>query len=141
MLAPRGLAVAVADAHPAAAGAAHWVTPSHGGHGAVREVCDLLLSARAALTRRLTAALIGVAGHALLYGLLAGRDDRTSRRGDAADERGYYLTDATLTEMGPDGTPRIVCAPTRSSSSWPTRASTCRTSPSTTRTKDSGNWT
>jgi 3-deoxy-D-manno-octulosonate 8-phosphate phosphatase (KDO 8-P phosphatase) len=41
------LAVAVADAHPTARAAAHWVTPSPGGHGAVREACDLLLTARA----------------------------------------------------------------------------------------------
>ena len=47
MLRAAGLAVAVADAHPAAKDAAHWITPSPGGHGAVREVCDLLLSARA----------------------------------------------------------------------------------------------
>ena len=47
MLRRAGLAIAVADAHPALLAAAHWVTHSHGGHGAVREVCDLLLSARA----------------------------------------------------------------------------------------------
>ena len=41
------LAVAVADAHPAAKNAAHWVTTAQGGRGAVREVCDLLLSTRA----------------------------------------------------------------------------------------------
>jgi len=41
-----GLAIGVADAHPALLALAHWVTPSNGGHGAVREVCDLLLSAR-----------------------------------------------------------------------------------------------
>lgn len=41
------LAVAVADAHSTARAAAHWVTPTRGGQGAVREVCDLLLSARA----------------------------------------------------------------------------------------------
>lgn len=40
------LAVAVADAHPTARAVAHWVTPSRGGHGAVREACDLLLTAR-----------------------------------------------------------------------------------------------
>lgn len=40
------LAVAVADAHPTALAAAHWVTRAPGGHGAVREVCDLLLAAR-----------------------------------------------------------------------------------------------
>jgi 3-deoxy-D-manno-octulosonate 8-phosphate phosphatase (KDO 8-P phosphatase) len=42
-----GLAIGVADAHPALLAAAHWVTRSKGGRGAVREVCDLLLSARA----------------------------------------------------------------------------------------------
>jgi 3-deoxy-D-manno-octulosonate 8-phosphate phosphatase (KDO 8-P phosphatase) len=47
MLRAAGLAVAVADAHPAAKEAAHWITPSPGGRGAVREVCDLLLSASA----------------------------------------------------------------------------------------------
>jgi 3-deoxy-D-manno-octulosonate 8-phosphate phosphatase (KDO 8-P phosphatase) len=41
------LAVAVADAHAAARAAAHWVTSAAGGRGAVREVCDLLLTARA----------------------------------------------------------------------------------------------
>ena len=40
------LAVAVADAHPAAIAAAHLVTQAKGGRGAVREVCDLLLEAR-----------------------------------------------------------------------------------------------
>jgi len=40
------LAVAVADAHPAAAAAAHLVTHAKGGYGAVREICDLLLEAR-----------------------------------------------------------------------------------------------
>jgi 3-deoxy-D-manno-octulosonate 8-phosphate phosphatase (KDO 8-P phosphatase) len=45
MLRAAGLAVAVADAHQAAKDVAHWITPSPGGHGAVREVCDLLLSA------------------------------------------------------------------------------------------------
>jgi 3-deoxy-D-manno-octulosonate 8-phosphate phosphatase (KDO 8-P phosphatase) len=40
------LAVAVADAHPAAVAAAHLVTHAKGGRGAVRELCDLLLEAR-----------------------------------------------------------------------------------------------
>jgi 3-deoxy-D-manno-octulosonate 8-phosphate phosphatase (KDO 8-P phosphatase) len=47
MLRRAGLAVAVADAHPSVLAAARWVTPSPGGRGAVRDVCDLLLSARA----------------------------------------------------------------------------------------------
>jgi 3-deoxy-D-manno-octulosonate 8-phosphate phosphatase (KDO 8-P phosphatase) len=45
MLERATLAVAVADAHATARAAAHWTTPSAGGHGAVREVCDLLLTA------------------------------------------------------------------------------------------------
>lgn len=40
------LAVAVADAHPAAREHAHYVTQARGGEGAVRELCDLLLAAR-----------------------------------------------------------------------------------------------
>jgi 3-deoxy-D-manno-octulosonate 8-phosphate phosphatase (KDO 8-P phosphatase) len=41
-----GLAFAVADAHADARSAAQVVTSVAGGHGAVREVCDYLLSAR-----------------------------------------------------------------------------------------------
>ena len=47
MLRRAGLAIGVADAHPALLASAHWVTRAKGGRGAVREVCDLLLSARA----------------------------------------------------------------------------------------------
>jgi len=47
MLQQAGLAVAVADAHPCALAAAHRRTQLPGGAGAVREVCDWLLSARA----------------------------------------------------------------------------------------------
>lgn len=41
-----GLAVAVADAHPAVLAAAHHVTEADGGLGAVREVIDMLLQAK-----------------------------------------------------------------------------------------------
>lgn len=44
-----GLAVAVADAHPAVTARAHWVTAAGGGAGAAREVCDLLLTAHGKL--------------------------------------------------------------------------------------------
>lgn len=44
-----GLAIAVQDADPFVAQYAHWQTPSRGGHGAVREVCELLLEARGQL--------------------------------------------------------------------------------------------
>jgi 3-deoxy-D-manno-octulosonate 8-phosphate phosphatase (KDO 8-P phosphatase) len=41
-----GLAVAVADAHDTAKGAAHYVTQLGGGRGAVREVTDMLISSQ-----------------------------------------------------------------------------------------------
>ncbi len=45
-----GLAIAVRDADPFVRQHAHWQTPSCGGRGAVREVCELLLEARGQLT-------------------------------------------------------------------------------------------
>ena len=42
-----GLAVAVADAHPVVLSAAHWIAKAKGGRGAVRELCDAMLRARA----------------------------------------------------------------------------------------------
>jgi 3-deoxy-D-manno-octulosonate 8-phosphate phosphatase (KDO 8-P phosphatase) len=45
------LSFAVADAHPSARSAADFVTRARGGRGAVREVCDRLLSARCARAR------------------------------------------------------------------------------------------
>jgi 3-deoxy-D-manno-octulosonate 8-phosphate phosphatase (KDO 8-P phosphatase) len=41
-----GLAIAVQDAHPLVKQHAHWVTPSNGGRGAAREVCELLMDAQ-----------------------------------------------------------------------------------------------
>lgn len=45
MMRQAGLAIAVADAQAAAVEAAHYRTTAPGGHGAVREACDLLLAA------------------------------------------------------------------------------------------------
>ena len=41
-----GLAVTVADADSVVKNRVHWVTSRYGGHGAVREICDLILAAR-----------------------------------------------------------------------------------------------
>jgi LPS export ABC transporter protein LptC len=49
-----------------------------------------------------------VAAGALLLNLLAGSPDDASESATAADERGYYLHDARLTELGADGQPRVV---------------------------------
>jgi LPS export ABC transporter protein LptC len=61
-----------------------------------------------ALTRRAITSLAIVAGAWLAYGLLARQDDEEIGTTATEDQRGYYLTKATLTEMGPDGAPRTV---------------------------------
>ena len=48
-----------------------------------------------------------LAGAVLLFELLAGRGREELGPGEPED-RGYYMDDATLTEMGADGKPRIV---------------------------------
>lgn len=44
-----GLAIAVADAHELVKLHAHWVTAGNGGHGAAREVCELVMRAQGTL--------------------------------------------------------------------------------------------
>jgi len=41
-----GIAVAVADAHPVVQENADWITTARGGHGAAREVCELIMQAQ-----------------------------------------------------------------------------------------------
>jgi len=48
-----GLAIAVQDAHPLTKQHAHWVTPSGGGRGAGREVCELIMDAQGTLSAAL----------------------------------------------------------------------------------------
>ncbi len=45
-----GLAVAVQNAHPLVKKHAHWVTPSAGGQGAARELCEMLMLAQGSYT-------------------------------------------------------------------------------------------
>ncbi len=49
-----GLAIAVANAHNFVKQHAHWETTANGGHGAVREICELLLNAQGLLEEALT---------------------------------------------------------------------------------------
>jgi len=44
-----GLAIAVQDAHPLVRQHSHWQTPSAGGRGAARDVCELIMEARGVL--------------------------------------------------------------------------------------------
>jgi LPS export ABC transporter protein LptC len=60
------------------------------------------------LTRRLVGLAAILATALIAYGVLVGRKDDDFEQATAEDGRGYYLNHATLTEMGADGTPRIV---------------------------------
>ncbi len=48
-----GLAIAVGDAHDFVKKHAHWTTPSNGGRGAARDVCELILEAKGLLQQEL----------------------------------------------------------------------------------------
>ncbi len=54
-----GLAVAPGNAHPWTARDAHWRTVSHGGEGAARELCDLLLASQGLVEGLLKATVDG----------------------------------------------------------------------------------
>ena len=59
------------------------------------------------LRQRLLTTAAVVATGVLVYGLFTGHEDDVEVT--ATDEdRGYYVTQATLTEFGPDGAPRVV---------------------------------
>ena len=48
-----GLAIAVPNAHGFVKKHAHWITSASGGHGAVREICELLLDSQGLLQKAL----------------------------------------------------------------------------------------
>jgi 3-deoxy-D-manno-octulosonate 8-phosphate phosphatase (KDO 8-P phosphatase) len=52
-----GLAIAVQDAHPFVVKHAHWQTPSAGGCGAGRDVCEMLMEAQGTLDTALNSYL------------------------------------------------------------------------------------
>jgi LPS export ABC transporter protein LptC len=60
------------------------------------------------LTHRAGTILALLAGGVVVITLLAGPGDDTTVTAAAPEERGYYLTDATLTELAVDGKPRVV---------------------------------
>ncbi len=59
-----GLAISVPDAPQVVRDRAHYVTRRDGGHGAVREACELLMSAQGTLEAQLAPYLVG-ARHAM----------------------------------------------------------------------------
>ena len=48
-----GLAIAVQDAHPLVVRHSHWQTPTGGGRGAARDVCEMLMEAHGVLEQEL----------------------------------------------------------------------------------------
>jgi LPS export ABC transporter protein LptC len=64
-------------------------------------------SARRLIQRGVTMVAI-VAGGAVLFRMLAGDGGEVTTTDAGDGERGYYLRDAKLTELGPDGNPRVV---------------------------------
>jgi len=48
-----GLAIAVQDAHPLVIKHSHWQTPSAGGRGAARDVCEMIMEARGVLQQEM----------------------------------------------------------------------------------------
>ncbi len=52
-----GFAIAVQNAHQEVKAHAHWITPSIGGHGAARDVCELIMDAQGTLRTQLDAYL------------------------------------------------------------------------------------
>jgi LPS export ABC transporter protein LptC len=60
------------------------------------------------LIRRGVTMVAIVAGAASLLHILTGPSDDEAVAAAAPDERGYYLSEARLTELGEDGTPRVI---------------------------------
>lgn len=60
------------------------------------------------LTNRVIALAAACAALAMLYGLVGNWDASDVELRPAAAPRGYFATDATMTEMGADGRPRFV---------------------------------
>jgi len=61
-----------------------------------------------ALSNRIIALAAGCAALVMLYGLVGGWDESDVESGPTAPPRGYFAIDATMTEMGADGRPRLV---------------------------------
>lgn len=59
-------------------------------------------------SRRLSVLLAVVGALLLTWQLFAEREQDGIEQVEARDERGYYLDTATLTEMGPEGRPKVV---------------------------------
>ena len=59
-------------------------------------------------SRRISILLAVLGALLLAWQFFSGNDEDEFEQVSAGDERGYYLDAATLTEMGPDGRPKVV---------------------------------
>ena len=128
LMAAVGFAAAVADAHPLVLAAAHWVSTAAGGRGAVRELCDALLRARARRARTTRPrpnrrqrqrpkslmffrifTVIAVIALAVSTWILSSPNRRpaVSPEAQQAELPGYYLNSAVLTDYDETGSPAI----------------------------------
>jgi LPS export ABC transporter protein LptC len=95
---------------------------------------------RRVLKRRIVTVASSVAGLALLYGLLSGQEESDAEFGDATAQRGYYMNDATLTEMGKDGRPRVIVHAVNIEQQLSDQSVRMSQLELDYRTKESGNW-
>ncbi len=95
---------------------------------------------RRVLKRRIVTIASSVAGLALLYGLLSGQEESDAEFGDATAQRGYYMNDATLTEMGKDGRPRVIVHAVNIEQQLSDQSVRMSQLELDYRTKESGNW-
>jgi LPS export ABC transporter protein LptC len=95
---------------------------------------------RRVLKRRIATIASSVAGLALLYGLLSGEEESDAEFGNASAQRGYYMNDATLTEMGKDGRPRVIVHAVNIEQQLSDQSVRMSQLELDYRTKESGNW-
>jgi LPS export ABC transporter protein LptC len=81
-----------------------------------------------------------VAAAAVGYAMFAGRDESIETT-ETEDERGYYVVDATLTEMGADGRPRTVLRAARAEQQISDQSVLMTDLAADYNTADAGSWT
>ena len=92
------------------------------------------------MIHRVITALAVVAVALLAYTLLAGGDEEIETT-NGSDERGYYVIDATLTEMGADGRPRTGLRARRAEQQLADQSVLLTEIAVDYNTADAGNWT
>lgn len=81
-----------------------------------------------------------MAAAAVGYAMFAGRDESIETT-ETEDERGYYVVDATLTEMGADGRPRTVLRAARAEQQISDQSVLMTDLAADYNTADAGSWT